>query len=203
MNGDDCLLHGLACPWDSLSVPLRDDSGTYCEQIQRGAFAESLRPGHDIRIYWDHDPRVTLASRADGTLTLWESDNGLEFLADLQGKTYGGFWLALEAGKIVGASVGMLGAVKLPVRAGVKTVIKARLPEISLVETPAYRAWVQPEVAPQRDLRQLARDVARGDFNGDTSTAHFRRAIALERAMDEWKSTALYRQTKAKFGLLA
>jgi len=200
MNGDDVLIGGLACPWNTLSKPISDKEtgATFCERIAPYAFEKALLPGHEVILKHNHTPLRHLAARSAGTLRVWQSDSGLHFLADLQGNAYGGIWLDIELRKIRGASVAMLGIVYDNPSGYIRTVQSAGLEEISFVDNPAYPTRLTFDAAPQQSLRDLARDVARGDYEGDNSMAHLRRALELEQRLDEWESTALYRSSRAK-----
>ncbi len=78
-------LHGVACPFDSLSVELwRDyDSGKPIhERFVRGAFAEVLAGNPDIIVPRDHDPMHLLGRTSSGTASVEETDEGLAYWVD-------------------------------------------------------------------------------------------------------------------------
>ncbi len=70
---------GYVVKWDSPS----EDLGGYVEIIRRGAFATVLASGKPIVAILDHEKRVcnVLGSTASGTLTIFEDDVGLSFIA--------------------------------------------------------------------------------------------------------------------------
>lgn len=75
-------IHGVACPWDSLSVELWLDFETgkpVHERFERGAFDEVLVGEPDIVVLRDHDRMHLLGRTASGTAKVWESERGLEY----------------------------------------------------------------------------------------------------------------------------
>lgn len=68
---------GVAPPWDSWS----EDLG-FREKFDRGAFADVLQSRRlDVVATWQHDETFPLGRTRNGTLTLEETDRGLEFRA--------------------------------------------------------------------------------------------------------------------------
>ena len=67
---------GYAALFDSESVNL----GGFTEQIQRGAFSESIKHD-DIRLLWNHDQNYVLARNKSKTLSLEEDSKGLKYRA--------------------------------------------------------------------------------------------------------------------------
>ena len=72
-------LRGLAAVYNSDS----EDLGGFIERIAPGAFKRSLDSAQDVRGFWNHDSRLLLGRRSNGTLRLNESTQGLEVEIDL------------------------------------------------------------------------------------------------------------------------
>ncbi len=49
----------------------------WMETIERGAFAEYLASGEDVKVLWNHDSNIVLGSTGNGTATLREDEIGL------------------------------------------------------------------------------------------------------------------------------
>lgn len=49
----------------------------WVETIERGAFAEYLAGGEDVKVLWNHDSNIVLGSTGNGTATLREDEIGL------------------------------------------------------------------------------------------------------------------------------
>lgn len=70
-------LRGYAAVFDSDSV----DMG-FVERIAPGAFKRTLKEGANVRMLWNHDSSLVLASRDRSTITLREDAKGLYFEAE-------------------------------------------------------------------------------------------------------------------------
>ncbi len=75
-------IHGVACPWGSLSVELWRDWETgkpIFEKFEAGAFAKVLEAAPDVVILRDHDRLHLLGRTGSGTARVFESGKGLEY----------------------------------------------------------------------------------------------------------------------------
>jgi HK97 family phage prohead protease len=135
-------LEGLAVPYRSLSVVLRDRPRAYREKIEPRA----MQIDDSVSMFIQHNPGdVPLGRTGAGTLRFKERDSGLEFACDLP-ESRQDVIEALERGDFDGSvSVGFIvaedGDTWQHRRSGpsVRTVRAARLVELSLVTSSAYR----------------------------------------------------------------
>jgi uncharacterized protein len=81
-RADGKRLTGLAAVYDS-PTQIVDGRKSYTEIIRRGAFRNALASGGDIIATFNHDPSRLLGRTSSGTLTLRDTDAGLEFSIDL------------------------------------------------------------------------------------------------------------------------
>jgi HK97 family phage prohead protease len=68
---------GYAAVWDSMS----EDLGGFREVIKRGAFADALASGDEVRFVLGHDMDTVMARTSNGSLELVEDDTGLRVWA--------------------------------------------------------------------------------------------------------------------------
>ena len=73
-SGPDATISGYAAVFGELS----DDLGGFYEQIEAGAFANTLQAA-DVRALWNHNADYPLGRTRSGTLTLNEDARGLAF----------------------------------------------------------------------------------------------------------------------------
>lgn len=55
----------------------------WVETIERGAFAEYLAGGEDVKVLWNHDSNIVLGSTGNGTATLREDEIGLYGIVEI------------------------------------------------------------------------------------------------------------------------
>jgi HK97 family phage prohead protease len=127
-------LVGLAAPF---SVEAR--IGDFRERIAPGAFARTLADGRDVIAMADHDAGKVLARTRSGTLTLRETERGLEYSLQLPETTTGNDIRALAArGDLGGVSFGFR-CVRDSWEGDLRTLHEVQLDEISVVSAwPAY-----------------------------------------------------------------
>lgn len=77
-EGGATTIVGYAAVFDKLSV----DLWGFRERVARGAFADSIAAGDDVRALWNHDPNIVLGRTKSGTLRLEEDDTGLRVEID-------------------------------------------------------------------------------------------------------------------------
>lgn len=77
-GGENRTVEGYAAVFGQKSLLLY---GEFKEQIERGAFVDSLTD--DVRMIWNHDTNIVLGRTKSGTLRLAEDAHGLRFENDM------------------------------------------------------------------------------------------------------------------------
>jgi len=132
---EDGTLRGYAALYDTWSLPISERGRTFRERIQRGALA----PADNVSLWWQHDPKQPLANTKSGTLSIAEDQRGISFVADL-----GTSPRAEEIRDLVRRGVVSEMSIGFTVEADAwdggtsRTVTRATLHEVSLVENAAY-----------------------------------------------------------------
>lgn len=135
------IIEGYAIKWNRLSVEM-GYWWKFKERFVKGAFAEWLEGGNDVKALINHDTSKVVGRSKYNTLNLIEDDIGLRYEVELPNTTIGNdLHESVERGDIDGASVGFIMQVYKwdeesdpPIR----TVEKAELPEFSFTAFPAY-----------------------------------------------------------------
>lgn len=140
-EGGQRVLTGYAVKWEMKSVPMGYFK-RFKEQFRRGAFTESLT-NDDQKALWSHDTAKVLGRTKNGTLRLFEDEIGLRFELDLPDTTLGDdAYKSIKRGDVDGVSFGFSMLTQEWDETDsdnvVRTVIKAKLLEISPVAFPAY-----------------------------------------------------------------
>lgn len=139
-TADGMRLTGYASRFNSPSEPL-----PFVEKVAPGAFKRSLRSKNDVKLLWNHNSDMPLASTRAGTLKLTEDDNGLFVDAILPDTTAGrDARVLIQRGDVTGFSFGF----SVPANGdqwssdgNERTLKSVRLHEVSVgVSFPAYKA---------------------------------------------------------------
>jgi HK97 family phage prohead protease len=80
---DGRSITGLAARYNTLSMPLQGNGGTFRERISPGAFRSALDSKQDVTLLVNHDTDQLLGRTASGTLQLRDTAAGLAFSCDL------------------------------------------------------------------------------------------------------------------------
>ncbi len=139
---------GWATTWATRGHPyfVADPAmGTFLEQVERGAFADAAAGREPVELRREHDQTGPVFARTtDGTLAFDDQDPGL-LLAGALSKSDPDTQLAvsdIRAGRLAGLSVGMRveadeWGVAADNRTSLRTITRASLSEVSLVQRPA------------------------------------------------------------------
>lgn len=163
---------GYAAVYGQDSREIFEQGRRFTERIAPGAFAETLSTAADVKLYFNHDISMPLARTKSGTLKLSSDRNGLAFEASLPETSLGNDVRALmERGDLTGEmSFGFF--VERDTWSkdrSQRTVEKARLVEVSIVQDAAY-----PQTSSSlRSVSAAAIDVARARL-----VLHFQRMKA-------------------------
>lgn len=147
-------ISGLAAPFNSLSEPILD----FREIIRPGAFRKTLRENkNQIKSLWNHDSNLVLGAVRSKTLSLRETDRGLEVEIIPPPTTWAmDAMISMDRGDVSQMSFGFETVkdewTKSDSGENLRTLIEVRLFEVSPVAFPAYN---QTEVG-LRDLLEGA-----------------------------------------------
>jgi HK97 family phage prohead protease len=139
-TGDGMRLTGYASRFNEASEPL-----PFIEKVAPGAFKRSLRSKNDVKLLWNHNSDMPLASTRNGSLKLTEDDKGLFVDAILPDTTAGRDARELiQKGIVTGFSFGF----SVPANGdqwssdgNERTLKSVRLHEVSVgVSFPAYKS---------------------------------------------------------------
>lgn len=134
-------IEGTAVVYNSLSQRMWG----FREKVAPGAFAESLADStRDVFALWNHKTDFPLASRASRTLTLQDTDKGLQFRFEVNDTMWGeSAYRSIKDGIVTKMSFGFITVTddwNTEDKEEIRTVTKAELYEISPVLFPAYTA---------------------------------------------------------------
>lgn len=136
------IISGYAVKWGSWSIPIVEDGKEFSEQFERGSFKESLEGKYQIACY-KHDLSKEIASVDNETLILKEDSVGLNYTIYLPDNRLGKqICSEIDNGLLSHVSVGFKDfECDWTTFAGkeFRSIRKAKLYEISLVKTPAYK----------------------------------------------------------------
>lgn len=138
-NETSRVVTGYAAVFGSPSQPLW---GEWREQIQPGAFAESLASEDDIYALWQHSSAQPIASRDAGTLKLEEDKKGLRCEITFGDSSTEEFWYSkIKDGTIKRMSFGFESQEEgTDYDTKMRTLVRVKLFEVSPVTWPAYPA---------------------------------------------------------------
>jgi len=134
-------IEGTAVVYNTLSQRMWG----FREKVAPGAFAESLADSkRDVFALWNHNADFPLASRASKTLTLEDTQSGLQFRFDVNDALWGeAAYRSIKDGIVTKMSFGFRTVADewhTEEKEEIRTVLKAELYEISPVLFPAYTA---------------------------------------------------------------
>ena len=198
------ILSGMALPWNTLSEPIREGGQIFYEKFVRGAFSEYLQSGADVRLDVMHDSfqnAPPVARKANGSLVLADCPGGLFVEARLADVTRNRDLAIMVKEKLLsGLSITFKALRDTFEKTGdkiIRTVSKASLPAVAVVDVPAYSATNNtltirslqlftggglPVDAHARRLAEMDRVLA--------EVGHARRAAAMDHKLREVEMTA-------------
>lgn len=135
------IISGYAVKWGLWSKEIHEDGNRFFEQVERGAFADSLQNKNQYAFY-SHDVTKRIASVDDGSLVLEEDEIGLKYMIIIPNTRTGKTVMReMDNGELNKVSIGFAysrDAWSTRNKKNYRTVLKAELREISLVKNPAY-----------------------------------------------------------------
>lgn len=169
----DKRLTGYVVPWNSESEIIY---GEFIESFDRGAFADCINSGSDIRALFEHSNNCLLGRTKSGTLKLEEDNAGLHFDIDVPDNNLGrDLVVSVGRGDITGMSFGFRALEEswnFDVEPPRRTIQKAELYEITVTSLPAY---TESDVSVS--LRSMEQARSKQNPNGDE---HRRLYLSLE-----------------------
>lgn len=135
------IISGYAVKWGLWSKEIHENGKRFFEQVERGAFADSLQNKNQYAFY-SHDVTKRIASIDDGSLVLEEDAIGLKYKIIIPNTRTGKTVIReMDSGELNKVSIGFAyssDAWTVKEKRNYRTVLKAELREISLVKNPAY-----------------------------------------------------------------
>lgn len=135
------IISGYAVKWGLWSKEIHENGKRFFEQVERGAFANSLKDKNQYAFY-SHDFTKRIASVDDGSLVLEEDAIGLKYKIIIPNTRTGKTVMReMDSGELNKVSIGFAyssDAWSIRNKKNYRTVLKAELREISLVKNPAY-----------------------------------------------------------------
>lgn len=102
-NDEGLKVSGVVNKPEELSNLLSTARGTkFRETVKKGVFAKAIKKAKDINFLFDHDKNKLLASTNNGSLSLKETDNGVEMEANIVETSYGKDAYALIKSGLIG-----------------------------------------------------------------------------------------------------
>jgi HK97 family phage prohead protease len=134
-EGQPTTLYGYAVVFSSVT----DICGLFNEQVAPGAFTETLKADPIVALA-NHDWSKVLGRNTAGTLRLTEDKRGLKFEIDIPDTTVGrDLAVSVQRGDIDSCSFGFEALEeKWDAEQNLRTLLKCKLYEISIVANPAY-----------------------------------------------------------------
>lgn len=101
-NDGDMIVEGVVNKPNEWSETLVSRGKRFRETIAKGVFAEAISRAKEITLLLDHDESKILATTLNGSLSIEETDNGVEIMADIVDTSYGRDAYALIKSNIMG-----------------------------------------------------------------------------------------------------
>jgi HK97 family phage major capsid protein/HK97 family phage prohead protease len=141
-------VRGYAAVFNTWSLPITERGRTFRERFAPGA----LKPEGNVSLWWMHDHKDPLANTRSGTLAISEDEKGIAFEADLgDGQRAAEIRDLVKRGVVSQMSIGFVVEADTWEGASSRTVTRARLHEVSLVENAAYGAATFAEVRGKKE----------------------------------------------------
>lgn len=135
------IISGYAVKWDKWSIKIYSDRKQFYERVRKGAFQESLQEKDQFALF-NHNKKDFLGKVQDGSLTLEEDSVGLSFKLILPDNDLGKkVYEEVTSGKLSQVSFTFVDENSIwetKYEEEYRTILKARLSEISPVYNPAY-----------------------------------------------------------------
>ncbi|MCU5103729.1 HK97 family phage prohead protease [Bacillus cereus] len=140
-KSNEKIISGYAVKWDKWSIKIYSKRKQFYERVKKGAFQESLKEKDQIALF-NHNKNKFLGKIQDGSLTLEEDSVGLSFKLILPDNDLGKkVYQEVTSGKLSQVSFTFVDENSIwetKYEEEYRTILKARLSEISPVYNPAY-----------------------------------------------------------------
>lgn len=196
-EGEKTYLSGRAIVYNQLSNVIFG----FREKIEPGAFAGSLGPdGDDVRALAHHSSDMVIGRQTAGTLKLDDRSDGMYFEIEMPDTTYArDLVVSIERGDITGMSFGFRTIddkweMDEETGAEIRTVIEAKLREISPVAWPAYPQTIidTESRAMESTLADVRAKLAEESNNKENDDSGENRSTGLSESerqdMDLWRT---------------
>lgn len=172
----DGLIRGYAALWDTWSKPISERGRTFRERLARG----SLVPDGSVSLWWMHDHTDPLANEKSGTLTITPDEKGIAFVADL-GSTQRATEIRdlVRRGVVSEMSIGFVVEKDTWEGTTSRTVTRARLHEVSLVENAAYSGTFAATRGEKKAMKITEKVAHAASLREEYKTANEERQLAI------------------------
>lgn len=145
-SNDDLVVEGLVNETGSWSHVLGNRK-KFREQIVKGAFDKAIQEARRIDFLGEHKQEALLATTENGSLQLWEDEEGLKMRAKIAPTSYGKDFYTLMSEKVISHMSFGFKVVKDSWKKGVDGIYERMIESLELLEVSAVRNPAYPQSA--------------------------------------------------------
>ena len=180
---EDGKVRGYAALYDSWSRPISERGKTFREKIAPGALVPA---DGGVSLWWMHDSKSPLANEKSGTLKITSDERGIAFEADLGTSPRANEIRDLvRRGVVSEMSIGFTAEADSWSGTASRTVTRATLHEVSLVEQAAYGGTYAEVRQGKRNMSLKENRAKIADLRAEYATAEDERQLAILEEINE------------------